>query len=79
VLRQIDLIVEKLNGCLRHLLSVVKSISPMDSNGMVHGLRPGRAKIIADFDGIQDTLVVDAYTKEGAPAGYRRLVDDRKP
>jgi DNA modification methylase len=45
----------------------------LDSNGMVHGLRPGKAKIIASFDGVVDTVVVTVYTTESAPAGYRRV------
>jgi len=47
----------------------------VDSNGLIHGLRPGTAVITADFDGIQDSIQVDVYTKEGAPAGYRRAED----
>jgi hypothetical protein len=45
----------------------------LDSNGMIHGLRPGKAKIIASFDGVVDTVVVTVYTKESAPPGYRRV------
>jgi hypothetical protein len=45
----------------------------LDSNGMVHGLRPGKATIIGDFDGVRDQLVVTVYTKESAPAGYRTV------
>jgi hypothetical protein len=43
----------------------------LDSNGMVHSLRAGRAKITADFDGVQDTVVVNVYRHDGAPAIYR--------
>ena len=43
----------------------------LDSNGMVHALRPGEARIIADFDGVQDVVVVNVYTKDDAPLGYR--------
>lgn len=45
----------------------------LDPNGMVHGLRPGKATIIGDFDGVKDQLVVTVYTKESAPIGYRIL------
>lgn len=44
----------------------------LDSNGMVHALRPGEATITADFDGVQDSVVVTVYTKEDAPLGYRK-------
>jgi hypothetical protein len=43
----------------------------LDSNGMIHGLRTGKAKIIADYDGVQDTVVVNVYTQDGAPVIYR--------
>jgi pimeloyl-ACP methyl ester carboxylesterase len=45
----------------------------LDPHGMVHGLRPGKARIIADFDGMQDSVVVTVYAKESAPVGYRRI------
>jgi hypothetical protein len=45
----------------------------LDANGMVHGLRPGRARINATFGGIRDSIVVDVYTKDAAPAGSRRI------
>jgi hypothetical protein len=45
----------------------------VDANGMVHGLRPGKATITADFDGVKDSVTVTVYTKEDAPAGYRRI------
>jgi hypothetical protein len=48
-------------------------IIQLDPNGLVHGLRPGKATIIADFGGVKDQLVVTVYTKEGAPPGYRRV------
>lgn len=50
-----------------------KPVILLDPNGMVHGLRPGKATIIGDFDGVKDELVVTVYTKESAPAGYRRI------
>jgi hypothetical protein len=31
----------------------------VDSNGMVHGLRPGKARITGHFAGLEDTVVVD--------------------
>jgi hypothetical protein len=42
----------------------------LDRDGMVHGLRPGKATITADFDGIRDSLMVEVYTKDTAPVGY---------
>lgn len=68
--KQIKFTIEQLDG---------DPVISLDANGMVHGLRPGRATIIADFDGKQDTLVVDVYTKENAPAGYRKVYDDTAP
>jgi hypothetical protein len=38
----------------------------LDSSGVVHGLRPGKVKISGRFDGVQDSVVVDVYTKEEA-------------
>jgi hypothetical protein len=46
----------------------------LDANGMVHGLRPGKATIIGDFDGVEDKVVVTVYTKESAPLGYRSVL-----
>jgi len=51
---------------------LLKLVDP-GSNGMVHGLRPGKAKITGDFDGVQDSIVVSVYTRENAPVGYRRV------
>ncbi len=48
-----------------------KPVILLDPNGLVHGLRPGKATIIGDFDGVKDEVVVTVYTKESAPAGYR--------
>jgi hypothetical protein len=45
----------------------------VDKNGMVHGLRKGKAVIVGDFDGVIDRISVSVYTKEGAPAGYRTV------
>jgi hypothetical protein len=47
----------------------------VDKNGMVHALRKGKAVIVGDFDGVIDRIAVSVYTKEGAPAGYRRVHD----
>lgn len=44
----------------------------VDSNGLVHALRPGTAVITGDFDGVRDSIRVDVYSQEDAPAGYRR-------
>jgi hypothetical protein len=44
-------------------------------NGLVHGLHPGRAKITAKFDGVEDSVIVNVYSKENAPVGFRRLKD----
>jgi hypothetical protein len=45
----------------------------LDSNGMIHGLRPGRAVITGEFDGVRDKITVEVYTKENAPSGYRHV------
>lgn len=47
----------------------------VDPNGLVHALRPGKALITGDFDGVQDSIEVEVYTKDDAPAGYRRNQD----
>ncbi len=47
----------------------------LDSNGLIHGLRPGRAKVTSKFDGVADSVIVNVYSKENAPIGYRRLKD----
>jgi hypothetical protein len=47
----------------------VISVNP---NGLIHALRPGTAVVTGDFDGMKDSIQVDVYTREGAPAGYRR-------
>ena len=43
-----------------------KPVILLDPNGLVHGLRPGKATIIGDFDGVKDEVVVTVYTKESA-------------
>jgi hypothetical protein len=43
----------------------------LDPNGLVHGLRPGTATIIGDFDGIRDQVEVHVYSKTNPPSGYR--------
>jgi hypothetical protein len=47
----------------------------VDANGVVHAIRPGRAVIHGEFDGLKDSVTVDVYTKESAPAGYRQVAD----
>ena len=43
--------------------------------GLAHALRPGKALITGDFDGVRDSVEVEVYTKADAPAGYRRAED----
>lgn len=38
----------------------------VDSDGLVHGLRPGTATITGDFDGVQDTVKVTVHAKGGS-------------
>jgi pimeloyl-ACP methyl ester carboxylesterase len=45
----------------------------VDANGVVHAIRPGRAVVRGEFAGLADSVTVDVYTKESAPAGYRRV------
>jgi hypothetical protein len=45
----------------------------VDPNGLVHGLRPGQAKLTAKFDGVEDSVVITVYSKENAPIWLRRL------
>jgi hypothetical protein len=45
----------------------------LDGNGMVHGLRPGIARIVGDFDGAQDSVTVQVYAREDASAGHRGI------
>ena len=47
----------------------------VDANGVVHALRPGKALITGDFDGVRDSVEVEVFAKENAPAGYRRGED----
>jgi pimeloyl-ACP methyl ester carboxylesterase len=44
----------------------------VDAKGLIHALRLGTAVISADFDGVRDSITVDVYDKDKAPAGYRR-------
>jgi hypothetical protein len=44
----------------------------VDSDGMVHGLRPGKAVITGDLDGVQDHVTVQVDDKDHTPAGYIR-------
>lgn len=41
----------------------------VDPNGLLHGLRPGKARVTGDFDGVKDSVVVTVYAKGSAPAG----------
>jgi len=45
----------------------------VDGNGMVRGLRPGRAVVTAELGGVRDSVTVEVYGKDAAPAGYRRV------
>jgi hypothetical protein len=45
----------------------------LDPNGMIHGLRPGRAVITGEFEGVKDKINVDVYKKESTPSGYRHV------
>jgi len=47
----------------------------VDSGGLIHALHAGKALITGEFDGARDTMEVEVYTKEAAPAGYRRGED----
>jgi len=42
----------------------------LEPNGTMYGLRPGKAKITADFDGVIDILNVTVYDRHRAPIGY---------
>jgi pimeloyl-ACP methyl ester carboxylesterase len=44
----------------------------VESNGLIHALRPGTAVITGDFDGVRDRVKVDVYAVDDAPAWYRR-------
>ena len=50
-----------------------RPIIRLDENGMIHALNPGSAKVVAEFAGAVDSIVVDVYAKESAPAAYRRV------
>lgn len=53
-------------------------IVKLDSDGTVHGLRPGRVRVTADFDGVRDSVTVNVYEKGSAPAGYSRMARPKK-
>ncbi|HXE08211.1 MAG TPA: hypothetical protein VN612_09955 [Acidobacteriaceae bacterium] len=55
------------------LQSVEKPVIAVDPNGLVHGLRPGRATLVGDFGGAKDQVIVTVSTKENAPLGYRTV------
>jgi hypothetical protein len=42
----------------------------VDGDGTVHGLRPGKAVITGDLDGVQDHVTVQVDDKDHTPAGY---------
>jgi len=43
----------------------------VDANGWVHALRPGKAVLVGDFDGVIDKIPITVYTKEDVPQDYR--------
>ena len=43
----------------------------VDPNGLIQGLRPGRAKISGNFDGIRDSVIVIVHAKGTSPVGIR--------
>jgi len=43
----------------------------VDADGWVHALRPGKAVLVGDFDGVIDKIPVTVYTKEDVPQDYR--------
>jgi hypothetical protein len=45
----------------------------VDPNGLVHALHEGNAVIVGDFDGVKARVRVAVFSKEDAPAGYRRV------
>jgi len=45
----------------------------VDANGVVHALRAGRAVVTAELGGMRDSVTVQVYDKDAAPAGYRRV------
>jgi len=45
----------------------------VDPNGQVHALHEGNAVIVGDFDGVKARVRVSVFSKEDAPAGYRRV------
>lgn len=47
----------------------------VDENGLIRALRPGTAVITGDLDGRKDSITVNVYSKDEAPAGYRRSQD----
>lgn len=42
----------------------------VDSTGIIHGLRPGKAVLTGNFDGVADHVTVDVYSNEGRPVGF---------
>jgi hypothetical protein len=66
----------RLNDSTQIKLSVEQNeddpVIRVDPNGLVHALREGKAVIVGDFDGVIDRVKVTVYSKDDAPAGYRR-------
>lgn len=44
----------------------------VENNGLVHALSEGNAVIVGDFDGVIEKLKITVYSKDDAPAGYRK-------
>jgi hypothetical protein len=42
----------------------------IDSDGLIRGLRPGKASVTGTFGGIQERILVYVYSANNAPAGY---------
>jgi hypothetical protein len=57
--------------------SAERPVIELDGNGEVHALREGSARITAEFEGVQDSIVVTVYRQEDAPTGYSRIPEGR--
>lgn len=42
-----------------------RPVIKVDDNGLIHGLRPGVAKVTGDFDGVKDTVKVEVFPDYG--------------
>jgi hypothetical protein len=47
----------------------------VEPSGLIRALRPGRATVTGDFDGVKDSVRVTVYPAESAPESYRRSSD----